>query len=234
MKRRLMITIMAMVMTLSLGCGSASAFTPNLSTKTNQWQTAKPVSSEYDTVGRKLVFTESQMKTKFANDFKKKAEEVTILDVNKIQERYEMTPGITVTKSGGKQVKVNKSEIMKHDIVKLGENYYYNFKEVTVEGKKLISATVLPITAGTGQDAKYESARPTTYQISKDGYAQFQNPINHKVDDIVPVISECWLVAGTEYKIYLPTTNAILRNVVDFRFSRANPGEHVASMQIID
>ena len=70
MKRRILSTITALTMVMSVGCSSASALTPNLSTKTNQWQTATPVSSEYDPVGEKLMFTESQMETKFANDFK--------------------------------------------------------------------------------------------------------------------------------------------------------------------
>ena len=234
MKRRLMITIMAMVMTLSLGCGSASAFTPNLSTKTNQWQPAIPVSSKYDLENMRLIFSEEQMKAKYAKDFNKKVEEIKVLDANKIEERFEMTPGITVAKTGGKQVKINKSDILKHDIIKLGENYFYNFKNVTIDGKELFSVTVLPLSGGTGMDAKYESGRPMAYQINKDGRALFQNPINHKVDNIIPVISECWLVTGTEYKLYVPTTNAVIRNVVDFNYTISKPGEHVASMQIIN
>ena len=234
MRRKILSTITALTMVMSVGCSSASALTPNLSTKTNQWQTATPVSSEYDLEDMKLIFSEEQMKAKYAKDFNKKVEEIKVLDANKIEERFEMTPGITVARTGGKQVKINKSDILKHDIIKLGENYFYNFKNVTIDGKEYFSVTVLPLSGGSGVDAKYESGRPMAYQINKDGRALFQNPINHKVDNIIPVISECWLVTGTEYKLYVPTTNAIIRNVVDFNYTISKPGDHVASMQIID
>ena len=88
MKRRILSSIMALTMVMSVGCSSASALTPNLSTKTNQWQTAIPVSSEYDLEDMKLIFSEEQMKAKYAKDFNKKVEEIKVLDVNKIEERF--------------------------------------------------------------------------------------------------------------------------------------------------
>lgn len=239
MKRRLLSSIIALTMVMSVGCSSASAMTPNLSTKPQEYQTAKPVSNKLiDYTGMigygYIDWTEDQMKEKVAKDLKKDVKDLKYVDFNKNTERFDMVPGVAVAKSGGKTVKVQKSDLMKYDLVRIGGSYFYNFKVEEFEKVEYLTATILSTTGCKGFSGVYESSRPSFYQLDKTGYANMINYIRVNTDNRIPIASEVSMVMGTEYKAVIPNKNAVIRDVVDFRHSKSNPGEHVACIQIID
>ena len=232
MKRRILSSIMALTMAMSIWCSSASAFTPNLSAKANQWQTAKPVSSEFIMEERSLVFPEQKMKEKIAKELGKKVEELKFIDLNDSKELLEVPEGVRKAKNGGKMVKVDKKVLMESDLVKMGGTYYYKFKEVVVNNTPMLSMSILTL-SGSIAETGIESPRPMSYKLDKTGNYTGIGYINYTSDKIPPIISECMLVTGTEYKYYAPVKDAIISNVIERKYTARNPVDHVAYMQII-
>ena len=232
MKRRILSSIMALTMVMSVGCSSASAFTPNLSTKANQWQTATPVSTEYSSEERALVFPEQKMKEKIAKELGKKVEELKFVDLSDSKELLEVPEGVQKVKNGGKMIKVDKKVLMESDLVKMGGTYYYKFKETIVNNTPMISMSILTL-SGSPAETGIESPRPMSHKIDKTGNYITMGYINYTSDKIPPIISECMLVTGTEYKYYAPIKDAIIRNVIERKYTAKDPVDHAAYMQII-
>ena len=78
-----------------------------------------------------------------------------------------------------------------------------------------------------------ESPRPMSYKLDKTGNYTGIGYINDTSDKVPPIISECMLVTGTEYKYYAPVKDAIISNVIERKYTVRNPVDHVAYMQII-
>lgn len=224
-------------MVMSVGCSSASALTLTLDTKPWQYQTNKPVTGEFSEVdngisGYLLKWTLEDMKAKIAKDLNKKVEEVKVLDTGKIKERYALPEGTAGNRKHLKMVKVNKKDLMTYDIVKI-EDSYYNFKEIEQNKEKLLTATVLMANGGMNEGGVITSLRPGYYKTNIDGTVSILSYKGEEFDGILPVVSQCMMVAGTEYKIFLPSKGAFLRDKVDVRFAR-DKSEHVVAIQIID
>lgn len=232
MKRRILSTIMALTMVMSVGCSSASAFTQNLSTKANQWQTATPVTTEYNVKERLLVFSEQKMKEKISKELGKKVEELKFVNLNEYKELLEVPEGVQKMYNGGKMVKVDKKVLMESDLVRMGDTYYYKFKETMVNKTPMISMSILTLT-GSIAETGIESPRPMSYKLDKTGVYTSIGYINYTSDKTPPIISECMLVTGTEYKYYAPVKDAIIKNIIQRRYTERNPVDHVAYMQII-